>query len=165
MLRSKHSGYWTVWVWYDNAIIHRPCTLKRRAKCVIYFSCRDQSAWQFLYSGVHAYCLYWKKVEFSATSVSLTASAWRRLPAASDYVKIFDVIHKTGNTQLITRLPEEDWATAISSLTSTKKLEKIERVVLKIWSRTDKQSYTHALARTHTPTHTHARTHVRTIVK
>jgi len=61
--------------------------------------------------------------------VSLIALAWqgRRQP---QLMCKYDVIHRTGNTQHITTLPEEDQATAIGNM--HKKLVKIGRVVLKI---------------------------------
>jgi len=50
-----------------------------------------------------------------------------------------DVIHKTGSTQRITTLPEEDRATAISNMHEN--LVNIGGVVPKIWSRRDKRTH------------------------
>ena len=78
--------------------------------------------------------------------VSLTGSAWRRRRAASSYVQIRRHIQNRKCGRYHYAPPEEDLATTIRNM--HKNLVKIERVVPKIWSRTN----------THTHTHTHTDT-------
>ena len=85
----------------------------------------------------------------TSSSLSLCENIWRH-PQNRKYARI-------------TTLPEEDWATAISSLTSTKNWRRLN-VLFRRYDRgqTNSHTHTHSHALTRPHTHTHARTHART---